>query len=177
MQTAVAAAPDFGVPGDIADLQTARSGVIDSAKSEETSAEIPFGVMTCQGTADEGAKLLNTSAAAMVGKLLGISVRSHDFAIGSELGSTGLKPGAMFGCGKKGRFKVLVEEAVTPSSDVRVRAVAAGDEVKGAFRATADGADCVDCSAFCKYITSAGEDEVAVVEVDMANSNLAVADA
>lgn len=176
MQTTVLETPVFGCPGDIADLWTAERGIIDSATSEEASAEIPFGVMLQQGTGDDGAKLLGTSAAAMAVRLLGIAVRAHDFAVGSELGTTGLKPGATFGCGKKGRFKVLVEDAVTPLSHVRVRAVAAGAEVKGAFRALADGTDCVDISAFAKWRTSAGIGEVAVVEIDMANAALAVAD-
>src|SRR5688572_3054806 len=123
MQNTVLTTPVIGCAGDIADLWTAERGIIDSAFSEEASAEIPFGVMLQQGTADDGAKLLATSAAAMAVRLLGIAVRSHDFAIGLQLGTGGgLLPGIPFGCGKKGRFRVLVEEAVSPTADVRVRA-------------------------------------------------------
>lgn len=178
MQATVEAAPDFGVPGDIADLWTAKNGARDSATSEEASASIPFGVMVIRGTGDHGAKLLHTSAAAVEQLLLGISVRSHDFAIGSELDTDGkLKPGATFAVGRTGRYKVLVEDAVSPGDPVRVRAVVAGAEVKGAFRTAADGTDCVDISAFAQWRTSAGIGEVAVVEIDMTNSALAVADA
>jgi hypothetical protein len=176
MQDEVATAPDVGVAGDIADLNTAKNGVIDSATSEEASAEIPFGTMVIQGTADNGAKQLHTSAAVSEQLLLGIAVRSHDFAVGSELGDTGLKPGATFGVLKKGRAWVAVEDAVAPGDPVRVRAVVAGNEVKGAFLTAADSTDAIDISAFAKWRTSADAGDLAVVEIDMTNSALAVAD-
>jgi hypothetical protein len=177
MQAQVAEAPDTGVPGDIADLWTAKNGARDSATSEEASATIPFGVMVIRGTGDGGAKRLHTSAATCEQLLLGISVRSHDFAIGSELDDDGaLKPGATFAVGRKGRYRVLVEDAVSPGDSVRVRAVAAGDEVPGAFMTGADGTDAIDISAFAQWRTSADAGEVAVVEIDMTNSALAVAD-
>jgi len=176
MQDAVATSPAVGVAGDIADLSTVKSGLIDAATSEEASAEIPFGTMVIQGTGDHGCLKLHTSAAAMEQLLLGIAVRSHDFARGSELGDTGLKPGATFGVGRRGRFWVVPEDAVAPGDPVRVRAVVAGNEVKGAFLTAADSTDAIDISAFAQWKTSADAGELAVVEIDMTNSALAVAD-
>ncbi len=144
--------------------------------SEESSAEIPFGVMVCQGTEDDGVLLLHTSAAAMATKLKGVSVFGQGYAKNTELGDTGFKPKCTFDVLNKGRVYVLVEEAVAPGDAVRVRAVAAGLEVKGAFRTTADSTDCVDISAFAKWIRGAAEDGLAVVEIDMTSSALAVAD-
>ncbi len=176
MQDEVTTSPAVGCAGDIADLSTMKSGLIDAATSEEASAEIPFGTMVIQGTGDHGCLQLNTSAASMEQKLLGIAVRSHDFAVGSELGLIGLKPGATFGVGRRGRFWVVPEDAVSPGDPVRVRAVVAGNEVKGAFMTAADSTDAVDISAFAQWKTSADAGELAVVELDMTNSALAVAD-
>lgn len=172
MQTAVAAAMTIGIVGQIADLQSLMTGDVVSKFSEEASAEIPFGVMLGAGTADDGAKLL----AATSDNLIGISVFHHGYAAGVEVGTTGPKPDVSIAVLNVGRAYVLVEEAVTPSSAVRVRAVAAGAELKGAFRTTADGTDTIDISAFARYMTSADAAGIAMVEIDMRNANLAVAD-
>jgi hypothetical protein len=150
---------------------------IDSFVNAEASAEIPFGVMVCQGATDKAALKLNTSAAAMAGDvLLGVVVHSHAYAVSGELGTTGLKPGVIMSVLRKGRVYVQVEEAVTPASAVKVRAVAAGAEVAGAFRDTADSTDCVDCSSFCRYRTTAAAAGFAELELDMTGRNTAVAD-
>lgn len=172
-QIAVSTAPQFGLPGDIADLHTARNGQISTGTSEETSAEIPFGTMTVAGTADYGVR----KPTAVTNTLRGIAVRAHDFAIGLELGDAGLKPGATFGVGRKGRFFVRIEQDVTPSSDVRVRCVATGAEIAGAFRATEDSTDCIDISALARWVRTAFAAEgVGELELDMTNIDLAVAD-
>lgn len=177
-QNTVEVLPDFGCPGDDADFNTSKNAPKDSAISEEASAEIPFGVMVIRGTADNGAKNLHTSAAAMEQLLLGISLRSHDYAIGLEVSAAngGLLPGASIAIGRRGRWKVLVEDAVSPGDPVRVRAVVTGSEVKGRFLTGADSTDCIDISAFAWWRSSADAGEVAIVEIDMSNSALAVAD-
>jgi hypothetical protein len=144
----------------------------DSFVSEEASAEIPFGVMVKQGTADNGALKLTATS----NKLVGLVVHTHGYAKDNELGSTGLKPKTTLKVLTKGRAWVKVEEAVTPSSAVKVRAVASGGEVAGAFRDTADSTDCIDCSAFMRYVTSAAADGFAMVDIDMSGRNDAVAD-
>ena len=172
MQTEVLDRMPIGIPGQLADLHTAEFGDVMSVTNEEAAAEIPFGVMVKAGTADDSAKLL----AANTDKLRGITVFAHNFSKPVQLGDTGLKPGVTFGLLRKGRIYVRVEDAVTPASEVHVRAVAAGLEVKGAFRGTDDGTDTIDITAFAKFICSADAGEVAVVEVDMTNASLQVAD-
>lgn len=174
-QTEVTTAPLVGTPGRPADEYTAQNGQVASATSEEASALIPFGIMVKKGTGDYGALLMTATSNA----LLGISYRSNDFAVGLEIDeSTGnLKPGATFGVARKGRFFVLIEEDVTPTSDVRVRAVAGGSEVAGAFRATADSTDCIDLTGLAQWVRTADADDgVAELEIDMTNIGLAVAD-
>lgn len=145
------------------------NGDIGSYLSEEASAEIPFGVMLGQGTSERGALKL----AATSDKLIGVLMHSHAYAKDTELGDTGLKPGVTLGVKYKGRAWVLVEETVTPASDVLVRCIAVGAEVAGAFRDTADASDCVDISAWCRYVrgtvTLASGVTVAMVEFDVTN--------
>lgn len=158
-------------------LVDASACVVDSFVSEESSAEIPFGVMVCQGSADNGAKLLNTSAAAMAADVMvGVVVHSHAYQKTNELGTSGLKPKATLGVLRRGIVWVTVEEAVTPASAVKVRAVAGGSEQAGAFRDTADSTDCVDISSFARYRTTAGAGELAQLEIDMTGRNTSVAD-
>lgn len=144
--------------------------------SEESSAEIPFGVMVARGTDDGLVKLLHTSAAAMETELHGIVVFGQSYAKDSQLGTTGLKPKVTFDVLQRGRIYVTVEETVAPGDAVRVRAVATGGEVKGAFRTTADSTDCVDISLFARWIRGATTGGLAVVEIDMTNAMLANAD-
>jgi hypothetical protein len=171
-QTAVAAAPKIGLPGEPGDMQSAKNGRVDSRTSEEASAEIRTGIMVQAGTGDFGAKILT----ATTNKLVGITTRSHDFG-DLELGDTGYKPGATFGTARSERWFVRIEENVTPASDVRVRCVAAGAEIAGAFRATADSTDCIDITPCAKWVrTSLAADGIGEVEIDMSGIELAVAD-
>ncbi len=172
-QTSVAAAA-AGFAGMLAD---ATPHQIDSRVSEEASAEIPFGVMVIRGTdEDNGALLLNTSSAAMAPLLAGIVVHTQNYAKPTQLGDTGLKPGVMLNLLQKGRIWVTTEDACDPGDTVKVRAVATGNEVKGAFRVAADSTDCVDISKFAKWITTAGAGGVAMLEIDMTNSSQATND-
>lgn len=173
-QTAVTDAP-IGVPGDIADLHTARNGRQPARKSEEASAVILPGIMVKRGTGDYGALKLT----ATTNVLDGIALRAHDFAVGTEVDEStgGYKPGAHFAVGQVGHYFVKIEEDVTPTSDVRVRCVATGNEVAGAFRATADSTDCVDLTALARWVRTADADDgVGELEIDLTNIGLAVAD-
>lgn len=172
MQTEVLSRMPIGIPGQLADLHTAEFGDVVSAVNEEAAAEIPFGVMVKQGTDDDDVKLL----AAQADKLKGIVVFGHNFDYPVQRGDTGLKPGVHFGILRKGRIFVRTEDAVTPASEVHVRAVAVDPEVKGAFRGTDDGADTLDITAFAKWVTSADAGEVAILEIDMNQSSLAALD-
>src|ERR1041384_940053 len=146
-QTTVKTAPAVGLPGTPADEATARGQGTVSATSEEASAEIPRGlaVQATTTNSDYGAKLITGTG----NKLAGIVMRSDDMS-DSDLGSTGYKPGATFPLGRKGRFFVTIEENVTPASSVRIRC--AGTGTIGAFRATADSTNCLDCTPFAKWV-------------------------
>lgn len=170
-QTAVNKAPAVGRPGEPADQATACDGQVVTATSEEASAEIPFGLMVQVSTtnSDYGAKLITGTG----NKLLGITVRAHDFS-DTDLGVTGLRPGSTFGVARTGRWFVVLEENVTPTSAVRVRC--AGTGTIGAFRTTADSTNCLDLSPFAKWVrTSLAADGVGELEIDLTNAALAVA--
>lgn len=174
-QTSVTAAPLVGRPGEPADGLTARVGRVVSGISEEASANVLPGLMVQAGTGDYGVKLLT----ATTNKLKGIAVRAHDVAdLDYDLvNNTGYKPGAMVPVARTERWFVRIEENVTPASDVRVRCVATGGEVAGTFRATADSTDCLELTAFARWIrTALAADGVAELEIDMASADLAVAD-
>lgn len=171
-QTAVATSPKVGLPGEPATLQAATNGRVSTGLSEETTAEIRPGIMVQKGTGDYGVKILTATS----NKLVGITKRSHDYG-DLELGDTGYKPGASIGLAQTERWFVRIEENVTPSSDVRVRCVAAGAEVAGTFRATADSTDCVDLTALAKWVrTALAADGVGELEINMTMIDLAVAD-
>lgn len=181
MQTSIAGRMPIGVAGMLANFNDMADARVNSVTSEEASALIPFGVMLCRGTTEKDAKLLNTSAAAMAaGQLLvGVSVWANSFVTPQEIDeATGyLKPGTTFGVLFQGEVLVQVEENVTPASDVRVRVIAVGNEVKGAFRATADATDCVDITPLARYMESATAGNLCRVYIDMGNVALATADA
>ncbi len=151
-----------------------------SRVSEEASAEIPFGRMLKAGSTDPQV-LLPTATSDL---FAGVSVFNHAYAKPNELGDTGLKPMVAFNILNKGRLWVRTEDAVTQASEVHVRCVtggsngygAAGAESAGAFRGTADSTDCVDVSAFCRWMKSAGAGELAELEVDMTSVALSDAD-
>jgi len=171
-QTEVEDTMPIGVAGQLADLWTEENGDVASATSEEASAEIPFGVMVKPGTADDGVLKLTATS----NKLAGITVFSHLYAKPDELGDTGLKPKVTFDVLTRGRIIVFPEDAVTPASEVHVRAVATGSEVAGAFRGTADGTDTIDLTAFARWRSSADAADAAVLEIDLNNAALATAD-
>ena len=145
----------------------------DSFCNVEASAEIPFGTMVARATG--GAEQLDAGD----DNLVGIVIRDHAYDIPNELGDTGLKPTVVMTVLSKGRIWVPVEEAVTDlSGPVRVRHTVTGNEVPGAFRTTADSTDCIDCSAFARWIgASVTSNGATLAEVEIfGNFNAAIAD-
>ncbi len=174
-QTAVSTAPAVGLPGEPADMHSSTEGRVVSRLQAETTNGIVPGIMVQRGTGDYDIKRLT----ATTNKLEGITVRTHDV---SDLdfdfiNSTGYKPGAEVPVARTERWFVKIEENVTPASDVRVRCVAVGNEVAGAFRATADSTDCMELTAFAHWVrTALAADGVGELEIDMNMADLAVAD-
>ncbi len=171
MQTEVKTEPDLGLPGQLADLFSASDADVVAKKSEEETASIPFGVMVAQGEEDDG--VLNL--AANNDRLVGIVVHAHGYNRDSELDDDGLRPGCTFDVLNEGRIIVRVEDSVTPSSEVHVRAVTggssgygeAGAETAGAFRGTDDGADTINITEFARYTRSADAGELTIVDITM----------
>lgn len=169
-QTSVGTSLTTAIQGMKADAS--RDENVRSYVSEESSAEIPFGVMVAQGSAVDGALKL----AATSDKLIGVVVFDQAYAKDTELGDTGLKPKVTLGVMTRGRIWVPVEEAVTPASAVLVRAVASGNEVAGAFRDTADSSDCIDISAWARYLSSTSGAGLVLLEFDVNNRGADVID-
>ena len=137
---------------------------VESMFNEEASAEMPFGVMLAQGTADSGALLPDSDTEILVGVLL----HSHEYAKDSELGSTGVKPDAALNVLRKGRVWVTVEEAVSPGDRPYVRYAGSGQE--GAFRKSAVIGETIDARAWGVFRTSADASGLALLELDMTNA-------
>jgi hypothetical protein len=184
-QTVVNSAPPIGTPGDLADLHTATDGDILSASNSEAADPIVVGTMVKRGTAEGLALKLSDSHDTP----FGIVTRSH-YATPSDLETLevdtdvffdALNPDVMMGIGRTGRYYVLIEENVDFDDDVHVRAEASTGEVAGAFGASDQGNDTINCSAFCRYCGDYDVDGdtgfgVAVVEINMGLASLAVTD-
>lgn len=140
--------------------------IVDTHKNEEAADEIPFGVMVAAGVADDGALKVADAA----DRLLGVVAHSHHYGKDRELGDTGLKPKTAMRILRQGRIWVVVSEAVTPASPVRIT------EAGGGFLTTAVAGVTVDCSAFAQFKSSAGAGGLVQLAIDMTNSNLATAD-
>lgn len=178
MQTAVR---DTLVPylaGQPADQHTARNAHVVTANSEETVDAILPGLMLIEGVANDGALLPN--ALADIAKFLGVSVRSDYFDYPTQVNASGgVLPGGSLGAARTGRWVVRIEASVTRAAEVHVRMVAAGPELAGAFRPTADGADTIDITPFANWVYDADlEDDggLAVLEINLPNQALATAD-
>ena len=166
-QTTVPANQAVSYAGMLGDATTDN---VDSMVSTEASAEVPFGVMVQHGTADTDAKLLSATS----NKLAGVVLQSHAYAVGTELGTVGLLPKASLSVLRQGKVWVNVEEAVAVGGAVRVRA--AGTGTKGGFLTTASATNTIDCSKFCRFLTSTSGAGLALVEIDMSGAAGAVAD-
>lgn len=149
-------------------IVTAEPGSPRSYTSEESSAEIPFGVLVVHGTNEDAGALLPDGSGDVP---IGVVCHSHAHAKDTELGSTGLKPKATFGVLRKGVIWVAVEDAVDPGDAVRVRKVAGVGEQLGAFRAAADSTDCSVLTG-AAWLTSTSGAGFAQLEVDMTAATL-----
>jgi hypothetical protein len=148
--------------------QLADAGAHDvlSMVNNEAAAEMGFGLAVCfEGSTDDQGALAPDD---VTDKIAGILMHSHDYSQ-SDLGDTGLLPGATLNILRKGRIWVRPEEAVAPGDRLFIRAEAAGEEREGAVRMSADGADCIDSTTQGVFLTSAEAGELAVLEVDFTN--------
>ena len=159
-----------GFPGMVSDAQVGKTTA--TRVSTEASAEMRFGIMVAESATERGCELINASNDV----LAGIVVHSHAYAKPEQVGDTGIKPKQPVGVMQIGAIWVLTEGTAPIKTDhVRVRAVAAGAEVAGAFRVAADSTDCIDITAFAHWTGRVGTNCAEVV-IDMTNRALAVAD-
>jgi hypothetical protein len=155
-QTSVASAMTAALQaGQIAD--SCRLNDVASYVSEESSAEMPFGRMLAQGTADDGALLM----AAATDKMIGVLTHSQAYERDTEIGDTGVKPKMTLGVMKCGRIWVTVTgEACTPASAVRVH------KTGGYFLVSASAGNTV-LVKHARYLTSAASGELTMLEFDI----------
>lgn len=132
--------------GQLGNLKDTRKS---TAVQGEASAGVPFGVMVqktafgAAGSADV-AKLMSATNNA----LAGVVIHSHAYDPVEDFTNATdelLKPKTLLSVLEEGEIWVKVEAGEVPAvaGAVRVRAVAAGAEVAGAFRVAADGTDCI----------------------------------
>jgi hypothetical protein len=171
-QTEVATTPDLGLEGQLATAFSAGKGDVVARTSDEASASLPFGKMVMIGATDETVH----NIAANTSILDGIIVHAHGYHRDLELDDDGLRPGCTFDVLRVGAIIVRSEDAFGPSTGVHVRAVVAGDEIKGSFRGADDGTDTIDCSAFCRWLTSGDAGELGVLDINMTMAALQAAD-
>lgn len=176
-QTSVTTTPAKGVPGQIADLGSALGCVTRSKINEEASASIGFGLMVGKGTADDGVLKLATTADVLEGIVVFAQNyrRSCDGDTG-QLDDNGLTPKTRFAVLEVGEIWVQPEGNVAPGNEVHVRAVAAGAEKAGAFRATADGTNTIDITPFARWLSTGTSSIPAKLQIDLRNAALATAD-
>jgi len=123
-------------------------GYIRTYVNREASAEMRPGTVLGQGTGDNGALLL----AATADKMIGVLTHRDGYIDQIELGVNGLKPKVVMGLLDKGTAYLIVEEDVTPASDVHIRCVAVGVEVPGALRGSADASGCFLAKPFMRFL-------------------------
>lgn len=109
-------------------------------------------------------------------KIAGIVVHTHEWDPRFDLGTgaSGVRPGIKVGrtlsVMRKGRIKVIVEDAVQVGDRLWVRAVAGGDpEFLGNICNADDSSDTVDCTNQGVFLTAAAAGALAVLEVDFTN--------
>jgi hypothetical protein len=133
---------------------------IDSYFNEEESASIAFGLLVIQGSADDGALLVDDGTNDPVG----VAVHSHRYQQDDvSLDSDGLKPAATFGVIRDGKVAVTFEDAVSPGDTVRVRHGGVGDV--GGFRVAAAAGETVPLNG-AQVLSSAGAGGVAWVKLN-----------
>lgn len=160
--------PYAGLAGDASE-----GTQIVGAFNTEASAEIPFGFVVARDNTSpydvngNGAKL----PAASTDKLLGVTRHSHAFSNSpnGDLGSTGLKPGAMMDVLRLGRIWAACEDGCSPGDRLFVRYTSAGTG-KGTLRSTdAGGSTCIDATTKGEWQTKASAGAVAMIDIDFIN--------
>jgi hypothetical protein len=136
------------------------------AFNKESSAELAFGQAVCfqGGSTDVGFSVLSPDALTDVIK--GVVVHSHAYAVGSTLGTTGVKSGDVVSVLRKGRILVTCENGCAPGDRLHVR-VLAGTE--GALRSAADGINTIDSTTQGVWMTRASAGGLAELDVDFTN--------
>lgn len=157
----------IGFPGM---KSSAVTDIVDTGVSEETSADILFGLFVVQGATQDGVKL----PAASTDEVMGISTHSHAAQLSFSGPSSGVIPKAPVDVTRKGRVMVSPEDAVTPASKVYMRHTANGGLTqKGAVRGSANtGAVQV---LGCRFMGSCAAAGLVELEVDL-SINRAIAD-
>ncbi len=179
-QTVVNASPDFGLPGQLADLHSARTAKIDTALQAEASAGIPFGTFVKRGTNSGDAKV----PSAKTDVLFGIAVFGQSYARPYEVDSTGIRPKAHFDVLRNGTVWVLPTEDVVEADQVHVRVTVSSDTYKlpGTIGKTDDGVKTIDITPFARWESQGTATTLNVsgtpakLWIDMVNVSLAVTD-
>lgn len=127
----------------------------------EASAELAFGQAINWGSTD-GTVLSPDNLADVICGLVG---HRHGYA-DAELGTTGVKPGAVIEVVRKGQMVVKCENGCTVGQRLYVR-IAGGTE--GALRSAADGVNTIDSTGQGVWLSAAAADGLALLEFDFTN--------
>ena len=166
VQTTYGTDPAIGIKGQLAD--SGHHDVI-AMVNNEASQEMAFGLaVVFEGSTDDQGALAPDAISETVA---GILVHSHRYsnAPSGDLGTTGLKAGAMLDVLRKGRIWVECEDGCSPGDRLFVRAVATGAEEEGACAKAADASDMIDLQGQGIWLTTATAGNLAILEVDFTN--------
>lgn len=146
--------------------------LVDTFRNVESSAEIAFGLAVCfdlsTPVTDKDALL----PAAETNKVAGIVLHSHSHSngTGGDLGTTGLKVGALMDVMRRGRVWVYCRLATAVGDRLWVRAVSGGGaEVLGGIENADDSTDMIDCTKQGVFVSSCDAGGFAELEVDFTN--------
>lgn len=157
-QTSYSRIQPIGFPGM---KSSSVDDTVTTGVSEETTAELPFGIFASLGVNQDGVKLpLNATD-----PIMGVTTFSHAAHISYVGANSGVVPKAPVDLMRKGRVYVTSEDAVTPASKVFMRYGTSGARIQqGAVRGTAD-ANCVELYG-CSFVGSCAAGGLVELEVD-----------
>lgn len=165
-QTTAKSTMAVAFPGMLADNTNLRD--CRSLINVEAGAEVPFGVVVCEIAGAQQAELPDEAGDNF--ELAGVVVHSHSYAPGLELGTVGLKAGAVMSVLNRGRIYVLSETAAAKGDRGHVRIVAgAGGTQLGAIRNAAVGGETIDATKAIRYMETISAPGLVIVEVDFQN--------
>jgi hypothetical protein len=171
MITEVFSDPPIGSPGSPADQWSADQANIVSATLEADTAP---GLFVTRGSADKTATVIDDDDDVIIG----LVCKSEHLATPSQIDADGvIQSGVTVGLAKTGRRVVYVNGAFTPASAVYIRHVADTEGPVGSIQATSDaGKNRLVPAGAITFVTS-GEDELGVVELNLAlDANAGAAD-